>query len=359
MALLFIDSFDHYVTADLIEKYTSAGSVSGTGSTLSIASSGRHSSNAFRWVTGGSPTTTGSLQRTLVPADATAVVGVAFRTTGAPGTLGYQLLAIRDASVTQIYLRLNTDLTLSVLRGSHTSGAIALGTTTAALSLNTYAYLELKVLIANSGGTIGLCINGVSVLSLTSQDTQQTAVAGWNAVSVGQCESPGSSSANCTFDYDDLYVLDGSGSAPWNTFLGDVRVDARYPTAEGANAAWTPLSGTDNALMVDEVAPDDNTTYNATGTVGATDTHVVQDAPVAGATIYGVQHCLSMAKSDAGVCQIAPVIRHGSTDYVGAAIAPSTSYAYGLQIAQVNPGTSAQWAESDFNSAEFGYKRTT
>ena len=92
-------------------------------------------------------------------------------------------------------------------------------------------------------------------------------------------------------------MLDGSGPAPFNDFLGDVRVDARYPTAEGANSAWTPLSGTDNALMVDDPGPpytpgggpDDDTTYNSTLTVGAVDTHVIQDAPVTGAVFYGAQ----------------------------------------------------------------------
>jgi hypothetical protein len=85
----------------------------------------------------------------------------------------------------------------------------------------------------------------------------------------------------------------------------------------------------------------------------------VQDAPVAGAAIYGVQHCLNLKKMDAGTCTVAPVIRHSSTDYVGANLSPGTTYAYGLQIAATNPGTSAAWTETDFNNAEFGYKKTS
>jgi len=53
------------------------------------------------------------------------------------------------------------------------------------------------------------------------------------------------------------------------------------------------------------------------------------------------------------------VIRRGTTDYVGADLSPSTSYTYGLQIAQTDPSTSAQWTEANFNGAEFGYKRTS
>jgi hypothetical protein len=190
----------------------------------------------------------------------------------------------------------------------------------------------------------------MTAIAVTGVNTSNTGAASWSGVSLGT--SPYNS------DYDDLYVLDGSGAAPLNDFLGDCRVDARYPTAEGASSAWTPLSGTDNALMVDETAPDDDTTYNSTSTVGATDTHVVQDAPVPGAVLYGVQLCLSHKKSDAGTCSIAPVVRHSGVDQVGTAFNPGTTYVYSVTPYGLNPGTGAAWTEAGFNAAEFGYKRT-
>ena len=71
----------------------------------------------------------------------------------------------------------------------------------------------------------------------------------------------------------------------------------------------------------------------------------------------GRNSVLSMKKADAGSCMVAPVIRQGSTDYVGTATAPGTSYGY-----QVTPygvdGAGAAWTEAAFNAAEFGYKRT-
>jgi hypothetical protein len=65
-----------------------------------------------------------------------------------------------------------------------------------------------------------------------------------------------------------------------------------------------------------------------------------------------------MEKTDAGAATLAPVIRHAGVDYPGADLSPGTTYAYGLQIAQVNPGTGASWTEAHFNAAEFGIKRT-
>jgi hypothetical protein len=134
-------------------------------------------------------------------------------------------------------------------------------------------------------------------------------------------------------------------------------VDARFPTAAGATTGWTPSTGA-NWAAVDDAAPNDDTDYTSAAAAALTDTFVTQDAPVAGATIYGVQHCLAVKKSDAGFATIAPVIRHGTTNYPGADLAPGTTYAYALSIAATNPGTSAQWTEAGFNAAEFGYTRT-
>jgi len=359
--LLYLDSFDHYVTADVLEKWTT-GAAGGTGSTITIQpTSGRRGSGGWRWVTGTLPSSAvgGFLRRTVTPADATAILGFAFRASGVPGAAGYGIAWIDHSGSPQVTVRLNQDLTISVVRGG--PAGTTLGTTSAVLTVDTYAYLELKVMIANTGGTVTLRVNGATVLGPVTGDTQATGSAVWTGAAIGH--PSGVSNATTTtsrnVDFDDVYVGDGSGAAPWNTFLGDCRVDARVPTAPGATTGWTPSAGA-NWQCVDEAAPNDDTDYTTAAAVSLTDTFAAAAAaPVAGATIYGVQHCLSVRKTDAGVCTIAPVIRHSGTDYPGAAISPGTAYAYGLQIAATNPGTAAAWTESDFNAAEFGYSRIT
>jgi len=358
MALLFIDSFDHYVTADLTEKW-SASAVTGGGAIAIGAGTGRRASQGLQANCGGGSTNpTYYVQKVLPAADATFVVGMAVRVpTGLIGTAGLALAGVRDGGTTQISLRLNNDFTLTVLRGIH-NGTV-LGTTTATMTAATFGYLELKVLIHPSAGTVDLRLNGVSVLSLTAQNTRASAASQWTSVILGMFDAVTFSALGSSkiADYDDLYVLDGTGAAPWNTFLGDCRVDALSPTAAGATTGWTPSTGA-NWSCVDETAPNDDTDYTSATTIGLTDTFVVQDIPVAGSVIYGVQHNLSVKKMDAGAALIAPVVRHGGADFVGADIAPGTTYAYGLQVAQVNPGTSAAWTEAGFNAAEFGYKKT-
>lgn len=363
MALLFMDSFDHYATADLTEKWTSSLNAPGN-LTISIAAGGRRGSSSFRLTTfsGMGSNTAAGVQKVLAPGDAGCVVGCAFACSSAAvlGATGPALLAIRDGAAAQMTLRLNPNLTLSVVRG--TAGGTVLGTTAAALSAGVVAYLEWKVVIHPSAGTVDLRINGVSVLSLTAQNTRSTANTSWNGLALGPPDAVAGmwnsgATGGPTLDFDDLYVLDTTGAAPLSGFLGDCRVDALYPTAAGANTGWTPSAGA-NWDCVNETAPNDDTDYTSAATVGVTDTFVIPDAPVPGSTIYGVQHCLSAKKMDAGAAAIAPMIRASGTDYPGANLNPGTAYAVLQQIAAVNPATGAQWTEAGFNAAEFGYRKT-
>jgi hypothetical protein len=339
MALLFMDSFDHYVTADILEKWTVGGSP-----TIS-AGNGRRSSASLNLGSNG------SVSKVLTPSGPTVISGVAYKFTSLTQR---SFIGVTNGATPQMALVINTDGTISAYRGLDVGlavGGTLLGTSVVALSSGIYYFLEVKFTLDDVAGVVEVRVNGAPILTLTGVDTNNAGSNAWTVFKVA-------SSSSHLFQIDDLYVLDGSGAAPLNTFLGDCRVDARYPTAEGASSAWTPLSGTDNALMVDETAPDDDTTYTATPTIGATDTYVMQDAPVPGAVLYGVQLCVSQKKTDSGTCSIAPVVRHGGIDYPGTVTNPGTTYAYALTPYGMNPGTGAAWTESDFNNAEFGVKRT-
>lgn len=363
MALLFMDSWDHFAYTDITEKWTqivpgNTGDASGL-----AAAAGRHGSTALKLgSTANTAAQTNALARVLTPADNTIVLGVAFNSVSAfaslenanvgPLTVGINgtsaLVVILHAAAEQCWIRLNTNGTLSAMRST-----TVLGTTSAALTAGTFTFVEILLTIHNTAGVVTIRFNGATVLDLASQNTRNGAANAWNEIRFGFYSATGLA---LTLHYDDLYVLDGTGSAPWNTFLGDCRVDACYPTAAGASAGWTPSAGA-NYECVDETAPNDDTDYVSTTAV-ATDTFTVQDAPVALAQVFGVQHCLSAKKTDSGICTIAPVVRQSGVDYVGSDLFPGTSYAYLLGVQATNPATGAQWTEPAFSAAEFGYKRT-
>jgi hypothetical protein len=341
MALLFMDSFDHYVTADLPTKWNS------TSGTVAInATAGRRGGGGVRIASGG----LAYLTKSLAPANNTLILGVAVKLATVTGIAG--LVDIYQSSTRQILCMCNASGGLEVRRDYY-AGAL-LGTAANAFSAGTYSYIEIKITIHASAGTVDVRVNGISAVSATGLNTSQSGVNAYTSINLGNNSGTGSTPQ---IDYDDLYIADSAGAAPWNTFLGDCRVDARIPTGAGATTGWTPSAGS-NYQNVDDATPNGDTDYNSTATVGLTDTFVTQDAPVVGATIFGIQHCLSLKKMDAGTCSVAPVVRHSGTDYVGTDISPSTSYAYGLLVQQTNPGTGAPWTEAGFNAAEFGYKKT-
>jgi hypothetical protein len=368
MALLFMDSFDHYATADVTTKWTQLylpGGASGDTSQI-LASGGRRSSSAWRAsVTGGTNGHTKVLSFTP-PAigDNTMQLGLAFQAvtslaslnsgtslystgSGAPG-----LVAVHSTGALQCWVRVNNDGSLSVLRGN-----VLLGTSSGlALVQGTFYYIEIRLTVHTTAGAATIRINGTTVLTLTSQNTASAGTNNWTEVRIGAVAAPTGQSPEWRFD--DLYLLDGTGAAPLNNLLGDVRVDTRLPTGAGASTQWTPSAGA-NYAAVDDAAPNGDTDYVAAAASALTDTYALADAPSPGSTIFGVQHCLNLRKTDTGVCTVAPCIRHAGTTYAGADLSPLTTYAYGLQIAATNPGTGAAWVEADFNAAEFGFRRTS
>lgn len=266
--------------------------------------------------------------------------GVAFQ----PATVAvasYQFLRFQSsASAVIAYLRVNSSGQIEVLNSSNT--IIATGTTV--LTAGVWVYVEAKLVVNGAAGSITVHLNGVSEIAVTTGNFGSTAV-GWIAVV--------SSGVNGTH-FDDLYVLDGTGSAPNNGFLGDVRVETIYPNGAGAHTAWTPNGAASNYQCVDEATPDGDTSYVSDATVGDIDTYTFSDID-AGATVFAVQRNVYMRKDDANVRQVAMVERQAGTDHVGATQTQGSSYAVASEIENADP-TGAPWTAATINGNEWGVK---
>ena len=338
MSLLWADSFGGYATADVSTKYTTV--------------NGAPTIRTTEGPRGGPSMELSSTQRitkTVAPGDATCIIGASWHADSG-ATSQPSLFAILDGATRQITLNLNTDMTLRVARGNF--GGTALGTTTKVVAQNTWYTIELKVLIHASAGTVDLKVDGVSWLSLTGQNTRNSATAQWTAFEVG------AQSSELTFNYAELYVLDGVASAdathPANNFLYPYRMDPSYVTGAGTTTMFTPSAGA-NWQNVDE-DPVNTTDYNTSTAAADKDTFVTQDAPVAG-VLLGYQVNVFCQKTDAGVCTVAAVIRSGGTDYVSAAQAVSTTFAYVSFPYSVDPATSLVPTTSAWDAGETGYDR--
>jgi hypothetical protein len=338
VAARFIDSWAHYATADILQKWTAR---SGTSNSI-VAGAGRGGGGCFRTGT----TASNYLSKTL-DAQATWVVGFAFKPASAPSSTA-TILQFLDTATVHAELRMNTDGTLGVAR----NGTV-LATSTNALTAATWYYVEIKVTIADSG-TYEVRVNGTST--------------GWIPSATGDTRNAGNASANVirlgattgvaiNADIGDLYVLDGTDGtaaqgAANNDFLGDVAVTALRPTGAGSSTQFTPSAGA-NWECMDDTSADGDTTYVESSTAGHVDLYAMGNL-TASAPAKFIQVVHQWRKTDAGTRTARPVVKSGSSTANGSTISLSDSFTMDHQIIGKDPATGAVWTNTAINAIEAG-----
>lgn len=337
MAVTFMDGFDHYDTAHITGKWTSI-----FATPVISAAAGRISGGCL--LAPNNSNSSQSVGRT-VTAQATWGIGFAFKYTPVTGAAG-TLVSLFDGATSQCDLRLNADGTLSVTRAGT---AVTGGTSVVALSLGTWTSIQWKVTIADSIGanSCQVYVNGVLALTVaTGQDLKTTANASANQLRIGLVGSlPGST----TFFFDDLWVNNDGA------LLGDLRVEALYPTGAGSTTAWTASAGS-NWQCVDENPPTDDTDYVSTTVPGPVDTYQMGNLSSTPSTISAVQVSVLARKIDAGTRTLQPVVHSGGVDYLGDLASLGTSYAYASTVWEQNPAGPAAWTPTTVNALEAGQK---
>ncbi len=251
------------------------------------------------------------------------------------------LISFYDGVDVGMLLRVNTDGTIGVYRDT-----TLLGTTTNAISINTWYYIEFQVYTDHSpNGTVELRVNEAVWYQNLACDTQEGSNAYHTAFRIGRCDTK--------TVYDDLYLLDGSGSIN-NDFLGTRKVSAIRPNAAGDSTQWTPDSG-NNYDRVNEVELDEDTSYVETGTT--TDKDLYNYDPTVNMTsIDGIQ-IITEVKATSGSMELLNVTKSGATeDDQSCGIIISTDYGTCSSLREVNPDTTNPWTPAEIDAAQFGIK---
>ncbi|WP_330473837.1 hypothetical protein [Terrabacter sp. C0L_2] len=325
MALLHFDGFD-------LGDYPTIYSLSSATFAATSTSTRFGSGSAFALRSGGVATLT-------FPASSTTYVGFAY---SAPVSANAAVLsAYGDNNVTE-HLRLwwSSSTTLAVGRA-----ATVLATAAVNEPVDSWVYLEVMVTVADTGGRVVVKVDGATVIDFTG-DTKNAGT----ATTIDTIRmTTGTGSLPRLFD--DLYVCDGTGAAPHNTFLGPVRVYTLSPTGAGTDTAMTPSAGA-NWQCVDE-QPYSATDY-VTGSTGQRDTYALADLPASPGTIFAVQPTTVAAKTDAGALSLKTAIRSGGTVYTGTAAALGSTDTSVRTIRTTNPATSAAWTKANVDALEAG-----
>jgi hypothetical protein len=352
MALVFIDSFDHYDT--LLDKWDYAdgsGNLPLTDVDPVIGSYGRNSTDGVLFDLNSSsfPTPANTFIGKNVPSVASGIVGFAayYDPSSSAGTSS--LVIFSDGSDDQVCLKVTAAGKFQFYRNQTQIGSDS----TLSLPANQWSYVEVKVLIHDSTGTAEVRVNGTAYLALTGQDTKNSANATFNKIRVG-CICHHYDNQPFILQIDDFYYCDTTGSTN-NNFLGDIRVQALTPTGAGAYTEWTPSAGS-NYQCVDENPPNGDTDYVSSATVGQRDTYALSNLTATTGSVKGVQVVSRVRKDDGGTRTIHNVVYASATLGESSDQSVSTSYTTVTTIHENNPSTSTAWTISGVNGMEAGVK---
>lgn len=333
MALLFFDNFGGYTFAQATRVWNS---INGT---WTISATGGRFNDSYvtfsnqDWV------------EKSFPATATIVVGFAIKVTTLPAGDSI-LVSFEDSGTEQCDLRITSTGHLKVTRNAT---LLTDGTSSEALSADTWYYIEWKVTIADSigAGTCKVTINEVETINVaTGQDTKNSTNASVNYVEIGNITN-----SALVADISHIYLDNGT------TFLGDCKVETLTVNADGTTQNFTSSSGT-HKNDVDDATPDDNTTYVESATVNDIELFGFTSLSSTPSLIHALATFNCLTKLDAGTRTLAPVLRSNGVNYVQTNFNAVDSYKYEVEVFPTDPDTAAAWTEARVNALEAGLKIT-
>jgi len=254
-----------------------------------------------------------------------------------------------NAVQTQISLALTSDGKYTLYLGQTSDTQI--GKSSTVFAINSWNYVEMKMGaagFANTGGTIEVRVNGTTEITYSGD----TLFGSGSAALVTFIISGG----GVTVLTDDMYLLDLTGSAPFNDFLGDCRIEQLLPNGAGATTQWTPSTGS-NFSCVDETPPNAGTDYVGSTTSGQRDLYTMADLTSTTGTVLAVRPVFNLAKSDTGVDPAMRAVIRGSDGTIKQqATMPAQSITYVTRpgfIETTQPNGSA-WSIADVNGMQMG-----
>lgn len=287
----------------------------------------------------------------------TCIPGFAFQTTSLPTGSGLSsLITLADTvgNAAQCSLAYDVQGKLGLYQTGVGFGtpATLIGSQSAAgvIIPGAYNYIEMPTTIDPVSGSIVVYLNGNHVTPVISfsGNTRVTANSWVNQVIWGV-----QSLQSFTHNFDDLYLLDGTGAAPYNAALGAGRIQTDGPNADSASGglnawAFTTPQGSDFANAAN--IPANPAQYNSDAVVN--DRMSFRFPALSTTKVFFLNSWYSAEEDDAGVRTLAPIYRNGGVDQVGPLpVSLTGAYVYYNQPSTIDPNTSANWASGTVAAA--------
>jgi len=273
-------------------------------------------------------------------------LGIAVYVTG--GQHLYTLLELIDSGGTsQVSFAVDeTNQTLKAYRGSENEPVFAYG---GFVPLNRYKYIETHLVIHDTSGVCTVKIDGTQVINY-SGDVCNGGAADIKVIRIGT--NTGAATSYSDAYYDDFVVNDTTGSYN-NSWTGRGGIELLSPNGAGNSTDLTASAGS-NYECVDDVPPDDDTTYVYGSTQDNHDGYTLTNTTQTG-TVEAIKWFAYAKTTAAGSDAIKRHLRINGTDYNGASdLNLTTDYAYYKEILEENPDDSAAFETADLDAMEAG-----
>ncbi len=270
----------------------------------------------------------------VIPDTLTIVMGFAYMH-GGSGTGIF--VRFKSGGATQTSLHLSWNGLLEARLGTSTS----LGLATEPLRVGTWNYIDVKVVLHDSTGSIQVRLNGQDIINATNVDTKQSAGdIKYTSVFI---------EAFARGAWDDMYIYDDNGGTP--SLQGSRVVENLLPASDDTNQ-WTPSTGSDHYALVNDSTIND-TTYISHDTINEVDDWNYANITEIDGGILGLAQWTRVSTNDGGVRTVNSLCESNSTEDLDS-VAHNEGFETLYRIIDEDPDTSTAWTVGGVNAATFG-----
>lgn len=275
-----------------------------------------------------------------------------------PTTAINALFYIRTGGTVNAYLAV--DYASKELRWYTGTATLRATSAPAVFPASGFTNVELKVVRQTAAtGSLEVRVDGITVFTAASIITAASGTQ-WDSITFGAgANVSGATDINGRWWYSQIIVGDATGSAPFNDFLGPVIVKTKTVTGDGADQDWGFTGGATAWESIDDLNPDDGTTYISSALASDLSTFALADLD-AGDTLLAVMVCARSTKTDAGAATYRVGILSDASFGWSPSIAPTTAYlTAGYHILPTDPDGGGAWTEAQYNASLLAVERLT
>lgn len=216
-------------------------------------------------------------------------------------------------------------------------------------------YLEFKVLVHDSAGTVQVRVDGTDVINETGLDTRNAGATGL----IDRMETGSAENNSLALRFCDVVMMNEQGSAPFNDLIGPQTIESVRADGAGNYTNWDPAAGTNWESIDDPV----NAVHDSDATYVET-TVAERDSYTFGALASSEDPIAVQVKATSrftGTQQdFNTFLRRSGTDDDGDTDTANTSNFAdrAITIYETDPIAAGVWTKTNFEATEFGIRTT-